>query len=278
MKIAAIIQARWASSRMPGKVLYELPFESGITVLAQVIRRLKKSVRLDGIIVATTNEEGADDIVKVAEEEGVKTFRGSESDVLSRYFHAAKETGAEQIVRITSDCPCVDAEIVDLIIERHLAGDVDYSSNTIERTYPHGLDVEVFSFSALTQAFNEAKEGFEREHVTPYIYGSGKFKLQNILAPKALRAAEIRITLDTSADYALLSALFDLLYVENNFFSAKDILDLFEKKPWLKLLNETITQKKIPGTLDEELKEAIEILEMQDLRRASVFIKERLAD
>ena len=120
MKIGAIIQARSSSTRFPAKVLKELPYGSGITVLQQVIRRLKNSNIIDDVIVATTTEREDKNIVKVAQREDIKWFRGSKEDVLSRYYLAAKQNKLDTIVRITSDCPCIDPKIIDSIIGKHL--------------------------------------------------------------------------------------------------------------------------------------------------------------
>lgn len=276
MKIGSIIQARAGSTRLPGKVFKELPFNSGITVLEQVIRRLKKSNRLDEIILATTENREDAGLVKIAKKDGIKYFRGSESDVLARYYRAAVENSLDVVVRITGDCPCIDPEILDLVVDAHMRGGADYTSNILQRTYPHGLDVEVFSFGALRLSFESAKADFEREHVTPFILRSGKFSLQNVGAPDKLKRPDIRITLDTVEDYALLCAVYEFLYQSAPFFGARAIVGLFEKNPWLKLINEKILQKKIFASLDEELKEALKILELQDLNRAGDFIKRTL--
>ena len=277
MKIAAIIQARTSSTRLPRKVLKELPYNSGITCLEQVIRRLKKSKRLNEIIIATTEGKEDDDIVEIAQKESVKYFRGSKENVLSRYYFAAKENNIDVIVRITSDCPCIDPDIIDLAIDAHINKMADYTSNTLTKTYPHGLDVEVFNFSALEEAYKKATKDYEKEHVTPYIYRNPqKFKINIVKAPKELYAPDIRITLDTEEDYALLCAVFDYLYPKNEYFDAYDIVNLFKEKPWLKLINKRVVQKKILDTLEEELKEAIKILDLQDLKRARDFLQRNL--
>ncbi len=278
MKIAAIIQARTSSTRLPGKVLKELPYNSGITCLEQVIRRLKKSKRLNEIIIATTEEKEDDEIIDITKKEDVKYFRGSKENVLSRYYFAAKENNIDLIVRITSDCPCIDAQIVDVIINEHLKTNVDYTSNSLMRTYPHGLDVEVFNFNSLEKAYKNATKDYEREHVTPYINRNPQiFKINEIKAPKELYAPDIRVTLDTEEDYVLLCAVYDYLYPKNKYFNAYDIVNLFNEKPWLKLINKKIIQKKIFNTLEEELEEAKRILDSQDLKKARDFIGEYLS-
>jgi spore coat polysaccharide biosynthesis protein SpsF len=151
-----------------------------------------------------------------------------------------------------------------------------YTSNTLRRTYPHGLDVEVFGFGVLGQAFNEAKEYFEREHATPYIYRSGKFNIQNIEAGEELKGPDIRITIDTREDYIVLCTIYDFLYHKDPFFGATEIVELFRTKPWLKCLNKNVEQKKIYDNLEDELEETVRILDSLDLRRARDFLKRQL--
>ena len=274
MKIGAIVQARTTSTRLPKKVLKELPYGSGITVLEQVIRRLKKSNLLDEIIVATTVNPEDDSIVEISKKEGIKFFRGSEKNVLERYYQCAKENNVDIIVRITSDCPCIDWNIVDRVVEEHLRSKADYTFTT-EKTFPRGLDVEVVSFKALEKAYCKASEDFEKEHVCPYIHTTNreKFKIVSVEAPDYLTAPDIRITLDTEEDYALLCAVFDYLYPQNNYFKAIDIINLFKEKPWLKLINKKVLQKKVFLSLEEELKEAKKLLELQELKRAKEIIE-----
>ncbi|MGA1847644.1 cytidylyltransferase domain-containing protein [Deferribacter abyssi] len=275
MKIGAIIQARTSSTRLPAKVLKHLPYDSNITILQQVIRRTKKSKLIDEIIIATTTEKEDYKIIKIAEKENVRWFKGSKNDVLERYFLAAKENKLDIIVRITSDCPCIDWQVIDEVIKTHINLNADYTSNTLTRTFPHGLDVEVISFTALEIAYKNATDDFEREHVCPYIHTTHKekFKLANVKAPKELHHPEIRITLDTEEDYALLCAIFDYLYPKNIFFDGKDIVKLFGEKPWLKFINKKIIQKKIFTNINEELKEAVKILDLQDLNNVKKILE-----
>lgn len=276
MKTASIIQARTSSTRLPGKVLKSLPFNSDVTVLEQVVKRLKKSSKVDEIVIATTLDSDDDDIVKIAEKESVKWFRGSKEDVLSRYYFAAKESKTDIVVRITSDCPCIDRDIVDRCITVHNKENSDYTTNCLKRTFPHGLDVEVFNFSALEEAYLNADNQYEREHVCPYIHTNhrNRFKLMNVCANEDEKGEDIRITVDTLEDYALLCAVYDYLYIDNEFFGAKEIVKLFNNKPWLKLINKKIIQKKIFGSLEDELKEAVKVLELQDLKNAKRLLEE----
>jgi len=278
MKIGAIIQARTSSTRLPGKVLKELPYNSGITCLEQVIGRLKKSKRLNDIIIATTKEKEDNEIIDIAKKEDIKYFRGNKENVLSRYYFAAKENNIDLIVRITSDCPCIDEDITDLTINDHINKMVDYTTNSLVRTYPQGLDVEVFNFNVLEKAYKNATKDYEKEHVTSYINRNPQiFKINEIKAPKELYAPDIRITLDTEEDYALLCTVFDHLYPKNKYFNTYDIVNLFKEKPWLKLINKKIIQKKTFNTLEEEIKEAVKILDLQDLNKARDFLKENLS-
>jgi len=275
MKIGAIIQARVSSTRLPRKVLLNLPFESEITVLQQVVRRVFKSNNIRDLVVATTTDSDDDIIVEYAEKENAKWFRGSKEDVLSRYYLAAKENNLDVIVRITSDCPCIDWEIIDLVIDHHISEKSDYTSNTLKRTFPHGLDVEVLSFESLEKAYINAKENFEREHVCPYIYTTHKdqFKIFSVEANQNLSGPDIRITLDTEEDYALLCAVYDYLFFENEYFKAIDIIRLFKQKSWLKLINKRVVQKKTFTNLNDEISEAIKVLKLQDLYNSANMLE-----
>ncbi len=279
MKVGAIIQARTSSRRLLQKVLNELPQGSGVTVLGQVIRRLKRAGRLNEIVVATTEDKEDEEIIEIAKKESVNHYRGSNRDVLARFYGAAKQNGLDVVVRITSDCPCIDPDLIDLIIHKHLYTKADYSTNTLVRTFPHGLDVEVLNFAALEKAYDEAKDMYEREHVTPFIYKNNPhlFKIYCMEVPGGLNASDIRITIDTEEDYALLCVVFDCLYKENKFFGVKDIIELFRKKPWLKLINKKVLQKKVFDTLAEEMEEALRILDLQELSRARKILEERYA-
>lgn len=276
--IGAIIQARTSSTRLPGKVLFELPYGSGITVLQQVIRRVKQSKKIETIVVATTEDEADDAIVDIASHESVSCFRGSKENVLERYYLAAKKHELDTVVRITSDCPCIDASLVDETIQQYLMAKADYASISVSRTFPHGLDHEVFSFAALEKAYKNATQDYEKEHVTPYIYRSHpeKFKICVMNASEKLFDPGIRITIDTEEDYALLCLLFDILYIRNEYFDAKDIIRLFKEKPWMRLINKRIVQKRIFDTAEQEVAEALRIIGMNDLKRAKKAFEECL--
>lgn len=277
MNIVCIIQARTTSSRLPNKVLLSLPCGSDKTVLEQVINRVNKSKLINKIVVATTINETDNPIENLCKNLKIACSRGSEDNVLSRYYQAAEENKAEMIIRITSDCPCIDAEIIDELIEKHFKEKNDYTSNTLIRSYPHGLDCEIFSFNLLEEAYKNATEKFEKEHVTPYIYKTNKdkFKIGNLVLKDSKEYEKIRITLDTKEDYTLLCSIYDYLYNKNKDFKCKDIIELFEKKPWLFNINNNIEQKKTCSNLNEEIEEAIRLLNKQDLNRVEKYLKEQ---
>lgn len=276
MNIVCIIQARTTSSRLPNKVLLSLPYGSKKTVLEQVINRVRKSKLINKVVVATTINETDNLIENLCKDLGVICSKGSEKNVLSRYYKAAKENNVDMVVRITSDCPCIDAEVIDELIEKHLKEKNDYTSNSLIRSYPHGLDCEIFSFKLLEEAFNNVTEKFEKEHVTPYIYKTNKdkFKIGHLILKDSKEYEKIRITLDTKEDYTLLCSVYDYLYKENKTFKCDDIIKLFEEKPWLYNINSNIEQKKTCSNLKEEIEEALRLLNKQDLNRAEKYLKE----
>ena len=276
MKIGAIIQARTSSTRLPQKVLKCLPFGSDITVLEQVIRRLKKSKKLDEIVIATTTDPDDKKIVDIAKKEEVSFFKGSEENVLERYYFAAKKNDLDIVVRITSDCPCIDPDIVDLVLETHLEKNSDYTSNTLIRTFPVGLDVEVINIKALKTCFDNAESVLEKEHVTLHVHNNlDQFKTENVSSNEP-SMSQIRITLDTEEDYALLCAIFDYLYEKNEFFKLNEIINLFKYKPWLIIINKKIMAKKSFKTFKDEYKEALRVLELQELKNIKEFLQKSI--
>lgn len=273
-RVGAIVQARVSSTRLPGKVLLPLPYGSGISVCEHVIRRLKKVKNIDRIIIATTSNAVDNKIVNVANTESIACFRGSEQDVLSRFFEAAQEHQLDEIIRVTADNPCTDYALIDWVVQAHLRENNDY---TATQQYPVGLNVEVLSFKALEIAHENTEKPEERRHVTPYVYSHhDTFKISEKNAQKNCQHPGIRLTLDTEEDYALLCAVFDYLYFENKYFNVHDIINLFEGKPWLKLINKRVMQKKIFNSLEDELAEAVDVLDLQELKRAKELLARHL--
>lgn len=211
MKIVAVTQARTNSSRLPKKVLLEI---GGKTILEIHLNRLKSSKLVDKLIVATTGNEADDAIIEIAEKVNADFFRGDETDVLDRYFQAVKHENADYIVRVTSDCPLIDGEIVDETVTFALRNKLDYCSNRLEYHYPDGIVVEVFTFAALEKAWNEAKLASEREHVAPFIWKNSTFHGQNLFKSANFRGIKndyenVRLTIDEKADFRLLKILIE---------------------------------------------------------------------
>ncbi len=204
--IGAIIQARMLSTRLPGKVLKKA---NGIPLLEMVFERAKKAKKLDKVIIATSTKKADDRIEEFCRKRNIEFFRGSEKNVLERFYLAAKKFGFKTVVRITGDCPLIDPETIDDAITRHFESKADYTSNVFERTFPRGLDVEVFSFGALEKAKNLAKKAGEKEHVTAFIYNHPEiFLLKSLKAEDWRKRPDIRLCVDTEKDFELVEKIF----------------------------------------------------------------------
>ncbi|PEK99089.1 cytidylyltransferase domain-containing protein [Bacillus sp. AFS017336] len=242
MKVVAIIQARMGSTRLPGKVLLKVLNKP---LLAYQIERVKRAKLIDEIVVATTTNEIDQKIVDFCEFMSISYYRGSEDDVLSRYFEAASLYNADLIVRITSDCPLIDPAIIDTVInEFKLNMDhIDYASNTVQRSFPIGMDIEVMSFSLIKTINQLQLPKSYREHVTPFIYRSHKYSIKQIV--QNVNKSHIRLTVDTPEDFKLISTIIEEIYPTNPFFTLLDLYDLFDRKPELLTINHHIKQKQI---------------------------------
>ena len=242
MKRAGIIsQVRMGSTRLPGKVL--LP-AAGRPLLDYHVARLRQS-RLP-IFLATTTEPADDVLATYAETNQIPYHRGSEADVLARYYGTAQEFGLDVIVRVTSDCPLVDGPLIGAAVERYLAeaNPLVYRSNSIVRTFPRGLDFEIFSMQLLAEAHTIATLSYEREHVTPYIKASPATAGRVIFRDEVWTGGDFsrfRITLDTPEDYAVLRALIEQHDAAN--LALPDLLALLEAQPELMALNAHVEQK-----------------------------------
>jgi spore coat polysaccharide biosynthesis protein SpsF len=236
-KIAAIVQARMGSTRLPGKTMADI---CGKPLLEHVIERVKHSKLISEIIVATTDKKKDDKIVELCKKLGIKCYKGSENNVLDRYYQCVKEFRADIIVRITADNPFVDPEVTDKIIKVFLGdGNFDYVSNTVKPTYPEGINAEVFTFSALAKAWKEAKKPTDKEHVTPYMWNNPEvFKIQNI--ENDIDLSYMRWTLDTKEDMNFIKEIYKRLYKPGKIFLMRDILDVLKKEPRLAEINSGI--------------------------------------
>ena len=239
--VICIIQARLDSTRLPGKVLKKI---NNKTILELLIHRLKKSKKINKIVIATTKKNIDNKILSIAKKISIDCFRGSENDVLARYFHCASKFKSNVIVRITADCPLVDYNLVDRIINFYFKKKLDYASNTLKRSFPDGLDIEVFSFNALKDAFKKCKEKNLREHVTPYIINNKNLKKKNFSNTKDL--SNKRWTVDENIDYIFVKKIFEY-FKKNLYFNYHDILKLEKKKPEIFKLNSHLAPVKKPS-------------------------------
>jgi len=207
VKRVIIVQARLGSTRLPGKVLMDL---AGRPMLAQQIVRLRRCRQAEAIVIATTTNPLDDPIVALAEAEGLACYRGSEQDVLSRYVEAARMVRAEIVVRVTADCPLIDAAVTDHVVEILTAGpeSCDYATNTLERTYPRGLDVEALTMEALERCHRLATTEQDREHVTSLIRRSAGDQFRVVSVKDAHDNSDLRWTVDTQADMDLMRRIY----------------------------------------------------------------------
>ena len=226
------------STRLPGKTLKDV---GGQSMLARVARRTCRAEQVSEVVVATTTNPGDAAIVEECRRLGFSVFRGDEQDVLNRYHDAAGEYGAGAVVRITSDCPLIDPQVIDKVITRFLEEGADYASNVLQRTYPRGLDTEVMLRSALDRAWREAGEAYQREHVTPYICENpGLFKLLSV--PHTADYSALRWTVDTAEDLELVRAVYAALG-NGDEFGWEQALRIFASRPELALINRGVAQK-----------------------------------
>lgn len=237
-KVVAIVQARMGSTRLPGKVLMDL---GKVPVLERVLRRVQRAVQVQEVAVATTDKSADRAIVQECERLGVACVCGSEDDVLDRYQKAAKVLAADIVVRITSDCPLIDPQLIDETLASFFDKQADYASNSLHCTYPRGLDAEVFTVAGLQRAGAEATRAYEREHVTPYFYEHPEiFKVIHVTGEADY--SHYRWTLDTPEDLQLIRAVYSHMGNRDD-FSWLDVIQLMERRPELADLNAHIVQK-----------------------------------
>jgi spore coat polysaccharide biosynthesis protein SpsF len=264
-RVVAIIQARIASSRLPGKVLLDI---AGEPMLGRVIARTSRAQRVDDIVVATTMDPADDPVSAYCQERGIACTRGSQFDVLDRYYRAAQQAGADLVVRVTGDCPAIDPELIDDAIETLLPGSArdgcpaafDFVANRLpppfHRSYPIGLDVEVCTFAALQRAWKEGHEPVHREHVMPYLYEGVKLsasspELEVGVSPRGFRIGlrnqvpdfgAYRWTVDTPEDLEFMRQVYSHFGGRDE-FSWKQLLRLVQRQPELAAINSSVQHK-----------------------------------
>jgi spore coat polysaccharide biosynthesis protein SpsF len=265
MKTGVILQARIGSSRFPGKVMRPLPFHGSTSSLQHIVTSVLQTSRVDVCIVATT-EHPADDVL--TEYTDAPVFRGSETDVLDRYWNAARTHHLDRIIRLTGDNPCIQAELLETLVHVHEKKGYEYSCFA---EVPLGLHAEIFSAEGLARAHREAGDPYEREHVTPYFYRHPElFTLGSIpvALPPIVRMA--RLTLDYPSDYAMLNVIFTR-FPEGR-FSMEELGAFLEEQPWLLDVNRNY--QKSDRSPDEQLREAISILEQRELFAPAALLRE----
>jgi len=245
VKTVAIIQARMGSTRLPGKVM--LPLD-GSHVLTHDVKRVRNADAVDEVIVATSTKTADDIVARYADRAGATVFRGSEDDVLDRMFSAATEANAETVVRITGDCPLLDADVINTVVNRIATEGTDYCSNTLERTFPRGLDVEAFTYQSFGHVHENAKEPHHREHVTPYYrenddrYNVISVSSEEVFDEVWMRdRTDLRLTLDEADDYELLQEVYDQVEYER-ILPIKDAVSVIDDRD-LQKLNADVKQK-----------------------------------
>lgn len=238
-KIVTVIQARMGSTRLPGKVFLPLADKP---LLLRMYERVSFSKFKGEVVIAITEDDSDNELQKLCQQNNIKVFRGNTLDLLDRHCQAAKKYSAEVVIKIPSDCPLIDSEIIDKVIQYYISSrnKFDFVSNLHPPSYPDGNDVEIMSFASLENAWINAKKDFEREHTTPYIWENpDKFRIGNVLWETGLDYSMThRFTIDYKEDYQFIKTVYDELYFNNPRFELNDILRLLEDKPEIKKINE----------------------------------------
>jgi spore coat polysaccharide biosynthesis protein SpsF len=229
----AVIQARMSSTRLPGK---STMLVAGKPLLVHVLERVQRASHIDHVVVATSDTPLDDDIAAVCEAVDVECFRGSLDNVLDRYYQAAAPHSPDFVVRVTGDCPLADPDVIDLIVQHCIYGDFDYASNNVKRSFPHGLDAEVFRFSCLEEANREATSDFDREHVTPFIKSHPE-RYSISYVESEIDRSFFRWTVDWAEDLEQIRFVFEALYPDNPCFTTDDVIFYLEEHPEIMALN-----------------------------------------
>ncbi|HRD55639.1 MAG TPA: glycosyltransferase family protein [Parachlamydiaceae bacterium] len=243
LRCVILVQARVGSTRLPGKVLKEVLDKP---LLQYIVERLKRVELADEVVIATTTEKQDDAIVDFCQAEEIPLFRGKSEDVLDRFYKAASAFKADVIIRITADCPLIDPKLIDEVIHYYLDHypKYDYVSNSHVRSFPIGMDAEVFSFKALKEAFQEGSLEEEREHVTPFIYRRPNRYARHLITHEP-DLSHLRLTVDTQEDFDLIKLLIEELYPHNKEFSMDDILKALKEHPEWVTINANVKQKEL---------------------------------
>lgn len=274
MKVVAIVQARMGSTRLPNKVMKSI---GGIPMIELLLTRLSQAKELTQVVIATSMDERNQVLVDHVRKLGYACEQGSENDVLDRYLQTARTHGADIVVRITGDCPLVDPELVDAMIERFKTADLDYLSNNNPPTYPDGLDIEVFNLAALVRAARETDKPYDHEHVTPYLREPGLFNIATFENDEDLSAC--RWTVDEPADFSVIEKIFEHFHPRTD-FGWREVLELEKKRQDIFSINKSITRNEgaVMGTGQKLWRRAKQVIPGGNMllsKRAEMFLPEQ---
>lgn len=241
MKIVATIEARMSSSRLPGKVLLKA---GGKTMIEHLIARIRAVPSVDEIVLATTTNDLDKSLVSISDELGISCFQGDENDVMGRVINAAESVGGDIVVEITGDCPLIDPNIIEQTIQIFLENKVDYVSNAHVRSYPDGMDSQVFRLETLKKSYSMTEDILDREHVTLHIRNNPDiFTRINLIAPPEIFWPELGLTLDEENDYNLIKKIIEYFGEDNCLFSCLDTIKLLKKSSHWVSINSNVTRK-----------------------------------
>lgn len=243
MKTICIIQARMGSERLPGKVIKEL---CGKPMIVHIVERLSKSKLIDDIVVATSTDECNDVLEDILNATGIKCFRGSEDDVLTRYIDTVERYGGDNIIRVTGDCPLVSYEIIDELIQQFIQSEKDYMRVDVPDTICRGFDAEIFTKDALHKVDSLANIQRYREHVTLYMYQHpNEFSISKCILPTRWQTPDYRLTVDTVQDFELIEKIYAGLYADGTYMNIEDIINFIDCNQKLIQINSDIEQKHV---------------------------------
>ncbi len=241
MKIIATIEARMTSSRLPGKVLLEAADKP---MLEHLVNRLQAVSSLDGIVLATTINKTDDVLEEFSKRMGIGCYRGSENDVMNRVIGAADSVGADVVVEITGDCPIIDPQIVEQTIRIYNFNQADYVSNAHIRSYPDGMDTQVFRLETLKRSVTMTSDDLDHEHVTLHIRNHPEiFPQLHLVAPPETHWPELGLTLDEANDYDLLKKIIEHFEPTNPLFSCLEVVELLKQRPDWVAINQAVVRK-----------------------------------
>lgn len=272
LRIGAIIQARMASTRLPGKVLMPLPFPKGETLIERIVNRLKSIELIDKVVLATSTDESNNQLSSLVESKGVAVFRGHEKDVLSRYGIISKDEKFDIVVRVTGDNLIIDGDCLKRTLEHHVKTKADYTKTT---GLPLGMNFEILNGNSLVRISNAIDlDDFDKEHVTPYFRKNASFGCEELKFVISDKFKMLRTTIDYPSDLAFMSLLIGLKKQE--FLDLPEVVRILGLYPWLREINQSMYQKGVFNSLKEELLKSIEVLSSLELEGSARLLRSHL--